>query len=115
MDLEVSNRHFYGDGSDEDAAHWASLVQPQSLGPYWTKTTYASWRHIPTTFVYCEQDKALPHPFVKMKVTEAKEAGPHMIDVEETGDSGHFPFPSQQDWTEKMLRRAAGQKIEEMA
>ena len=111
IEKEVAKKHFYGDLPDEDANHWTSLIQAQSLGPYWFKSTYAAWRHIPTTYVFPEKDQALPLPFLQMAVNRAKASGPHMIDVEETCDSGHFPFLSHQDWTEKMLRRAAGEKV----
>lgn len=47
------------------AEQWAANTKPQSLAPYWSTTTYAAWKHIPTTFVLCEEDRCVPMPYVE--------------------------------------------------
>lgn len=103
---------FYNDLPDDVAAHWLSILQPQSLGPFWSKTSYAAWRYIPTTYVLCEKDQAFSPEITEMWIKAAKESGTHAIDVIERVDAGHFPFLSQEDWAVKMLRRAAGEIID---
>ena len=109
FDEDAARQIFYNDLDGATAKEWQSKLLPQSIGIYFSTTTYAAWKHIPTTFVICEKDLALPKASAVAFIKGAKEATPTAFDTIETVDSGHFPMLSQPDWTTRMLRRAAGE------
>lgn len=41
----------FNDLSPHQAQFWTSQLLPQSLGVFWSQTTYAAWRFIPSTYV----------------------------------------------------------------
>lgn len=49
---------FYNDMQRHEAEYWASQLLPQSIGVFWSKTTYAAWRFIPSTYVICGRDQS---------------------------------------------------------
>jgi hypothetical protein len=103
---------FYNDMSRADAEYWTSQLLPQSIGVFWSQTTYASWRYIPTTYVLCGQDQCVTLPYAEMMLQTATESRPNMIDtVERCEDGGHSIMLSRVEWTTNMLRRAAGERV----
>jgi hypothetical protein len=101
---------FYNDMSIGQADYWSSQLLPQSLGIFWSRTTYAAWRWIPSTYVLCGNDQAMPLPYAKIVLNAARTSMPNMIDrVEKCEIAGHFVMLSQPEWTANMLRRAAGE------
>lgn len=48
---------FYQDLDDSTIAELVKDLRPQSFGSYWSTTTYAAWRDIPTTYFLCVGDK----------------------------------------------------------
>jgi hypothetical protein len=102
---------FYNDLPPNEAEYYASQLQPQSVGVFWSKTTYAAWRYIPTTYVLCGQDQFLTLPYAEMILKAAGDSKPNMIDtVEKCEPAGHSVMLSQVSWTANMLRRAAGER-----
>ncbi len=103
---------FYNDMSRAEAEYWTSQLLPQSIGVFWSQTTYASWRYIPTTYVLCGQDQCVTLPYAEMMLQTATESRPNMIDtVERCEDGGHSIMLSRVEWTTNMLRRAAGERV----
>src|SRR3954470_20910716 len=101
----------YNDMSGPQAQYWVSQLSPQSIGVYWSKTTYAAWRYIPSTYVLCGKDETITVPYAEMVLSAAKESKPNMIDViERCDEGGHCIMLSQVQWTVDMLRRAAGER-----
>ena len=47
---------FYQDMPDDAVSELAKDLRPQSLGVFWSKSTYAAWKHVPITYVICEDD-----------------------------------------------------------
>lgn len=67
---------------------------------------YAAWKHIPSTYMVCEKDNALP-----LFAQEAMIAHPDAnFKVERCGAS-HSPFLSMPDFTAEVVRRAAGERV----
>jgi hypothetical protein len=96
---------FYHDHSPEQAAHWASKLQPHSYATKFIGTTSSSWRTISNSYLICEDDRAIP-----VFVQEAsQDAGADM--VTERVFSGHSPFLAKPGETADFLRRAAGEKV----
>ena len=110
----MTPQYFYNDLPLDQQEYWTSKLQPISLGVFWSKSSYAAWRVIPTTAVLCENDKTLPLQMAEYMLAAAQADKPNMIDtVERNETAGHFVMLSQPDWTVDMLRRAAGEKTVE--
>ncbi|KAG0648374.1 hypothetical protein D0Z07_5133 [Hyphodiscus hymeniophilus] len=102
---------FYNDLSRPEAEYWASQLLPQSIGVFWSRTTYAAWRYIPSTYVLCGRDQSITLPYAEMILRAAQDSQPHRIDsVERCAAAGHCVMLSQVQWTVDMLRRAAGER-----
>jgi pimeloyl-ACP methyl ester carboxylesterase len=78
---------------------------------YWSKSTYAAWKHIPTTFVRCEEDRVLPMAYVDMMLEQVKASTPTGLDNIESIKSGHFPFLSKVEEVVAILKKAAGENL----
>ncbi|CAG8960804.1 hypothetical protein HYFRA_00002341 [Hymenoscyphus fraxineus] len=103
---------FYNDLPKEQAEKLASELEPQSIGVFWSKVTYAPWRKIPTTFVLCENDQSFTMPYAEYLLSTAKATDDHKIDTLERCDAGHFVMISRLEWLAGVLMRAAGPKLE---
>ena len=103
---------FFYDLPDDEASRWATEeVKPQSLGVFWSKTTYAAWRHIPTTYLICTNDRVVPLAAAEGMIAAARQIQLTAFDVVEKVESGHFPMLSKMEETVAVLRRAAGEEI----
>ena len=100
---------FYHDLSPEQAENWASKLQPHSYATKFIGTSSSSWRIIPSSYLICEDDRAIPVFVQEAMVKACKHAGADM--VTEKVFSGHSPFLSKPDETVDFLRRAAGKKV----
>jgi len=101
---------FYQDLDDDTVAQLVQDLRPQSFGAFWSTTTYAAWRHIPTTYILCMGDKPSTVVAAQYLVDSAKASGPHKIDNLIKADSGHSPFISKPRWTaEALIAEAARQ------
>ncbi|KAL8706574.1 MAG: hypothetical protein Q9201_000387 [Fulgogasparrea decipioides] len=79
----------YNDLPSSEAASWASKLVPQSVRVRTTKLTRtAAWHFVPSTYLICENDQAVPPAFQETFATTAKA---HI----ERCDSGHSPQLSQ--------------------
>lgn len=100
---------FYNDLTSEEGDKWAASLKPQSLGVYSSTTTYAAWRHIPSTFVIGTNDQTFFSPkVVESIIFNAKELEPSAFDVVEKCDGGHCLMISRPEWLSGVLKRAAG-------
>jgi pimeloyl-ACP methyl ester carboxylesterase len=90
---------FYNDCSEEDAAAAAARLKPQSLAAFTSEQTAAAWKEMPSTYIICEQDMAIP--------PAAQEAMSARAGAVERMDASHSPFLSQPDATAALLQRAA--------
>ncbi|MCJ1357554.1 MAG: hypothetical protein MMC33_007550 [Icmadophila ericetorum] len=117
IDVEVisvgdAKSQFFHDLPDDEASRWATEeVKPQSLGVFWSKTTYAAWRHIPTTYLICTNDRVVPLAAAEGMIAAARQIQPTAFDVVEKVESGHFAMLSKMEETVAVLRRAAGEEI----
>ena len=66
--------------------------------------TYAAWRKIPSTYLYCENDNGIP--LARQEQMVARAAG--AISTERCS-AGHSPFLSQPDLVARIIRKAAGE------
>jgi pimeloyl-ACP methyl ester carboxylesterase len=91
---------FYNDCSPQDAADAADRLEPQSLEAIKQPVRSVAWRDVPTTYVICDQDNAIP---VFAQEYMAKRAG----DVRRI-DASHSPFLSRPDEVVTVISELAG-------
>ncbi|MCJ1404792.1 hypothetical protein MMC11_008018 [Xylographa trunciseda] len=110
VDPEDAKRIFYYDLSSAEGDEWASKLTHQSVGVYSSTTTYAAWRHIPSTYVIGEREKTTFTPqVVDFIINTAKQLEPSAFDVIERCDGGHCLMISYPQWLADVLRSAAGE------
>jgi hypothetical protein len=78
---------FYNDLSPSEQEHWTSLLKPHPASAQTTALTNEAYRYVSTSYLFCENDQALP-VFVQEELV--KNAGVE-IGVERC-TSGHSPF-----------------------
>ncbi|KAF2731534.1 alpha beta-hydrolase [Polyplosphaeria fusca] len=85
-------RRFYHDLSPEDQEKWVGELLKSPAGTQQTEITQTAYLYHPVTYLYCEEDQALPLEMQKMMVENAKKGG--VAIAEETCKAGHSPFLS---------------------
>ena len=100
---------FYADLPPERAAHFASTLKPQSYKCFHSVVTVEPWLKIPSSYLVCENDNALPVQAQEGMMAYAKEkSGEKAFDHVERCMSGHSPFLSMPGTVVEYLERAAG-------
>ena len=94
-------RNLYNDLPVDEAEYWAARIIDQSYAVQTTKLTRESYRHVPSTYVVCENDQSVPPQFQEMF---AEKAGAAVLRI----DSGHSPMLSKADELADMVVAAAG-------
>jgi pimeloyl-ACP methyl ester carboxylesterase len=87
---------FFNDVSDEVAADAVSRLAPQSMAAVKDPVTAVAWRDVPTTYVICELDQAIPVPAQEMLAGRAGTV--HRL------QTSHSPFLSQPDEVVAIIR-----------
>ena len=91
-----------------EGEHWASLLEPHSVGAMWSEQTYAAFRDIPSTYVVCEHDRVVPVEQQEGMIRNAKEVEPSAFDVVERLECGHEPVLSRIGEMVGVVERAVG-------
>jgi pimeloyl-ACP methyl ester carboxylesterase len=81
-------RTLYSDLSDAEAKLWEPRLIPQSYKVQTTPATRAAYEYLPSTYLICENDKAVPLQFQRMFAAMANAQV-------ESCDAGHSPMLSQ--------------------
>jgi pimeloyl-ACP methyl ester carboxylesterase len=91
---------FYGDCDPETQRAAVARLRPMSPAPHFEPVPVAAWRTIPSTYVVCTSDRAIP--------TESQRAAfaPQAAEVLEL-DSSHSPFLSQPQALAELLAARA--------
>ncbi|KAF2681998.1 alpha/beta-hydrolase [Lentithecium fluviatile CBS 122367] len=108
---EHAKSMFYQDLDNDTVAGLAKELQPHSFGAFWSTTTHAAWRYIPTTYIICTADMPTTVTAAQYLVDSAKESGPHKIDNLIKVDAGHSPFISKPEWTASTLIGEASKSV----
>jgi pimeloyl-ACP methyl ester carboxylesterase len=95
----------YHDLPLQEAQGWISKLRPQSLATFEDKTRSAAWRKIPTSYLVCEDDRAIPMEGQEAMIARIKEEGGD-IEVERLFVS-HSPYVAKPEETAAFLERAA--------
>ena len=97
---------FYNGCSPEDIKMAVANLKLHSVGAMWSNPTYAAWKHIPSTYLVCENDNGMP-----LEAQEAMIGQPEAKFEVERCEAGHSRFLSMPDFTAKVVRRAAGEEL----
>jgi len=107
---------FYNDIHDKKVLDdLVGSLNQQSYGAFWSKSTYAAWRDVESTYVVCERDEAIPLHAQQGMIANVKKS------IEETGgkgrmqevtiDASHTPFVSRPEELGGIVRGIAGEKL----
>lgn len=87
---------------DEALTHLGSFP----AGPLTVPVTYTAYREIPSTYIVCENDNALPLSMQERMIAQ----GEGVFHVERCQE-GHSPFLSNPEFVVECLRKAAGEDV----
>ncbi|KAK2595350.1 hypothetical protein QQS21_006950 [Conoideocrella luteorostrata] len=96
---------FYNDLPQERIEQLKKQLKPQSYQVMHSPLTYAAWKEVPSTYLYCTRDNAIPMEIQKMMV-ERTAAGCNMKTDEV--DASHSPFISRPKEVADSILRALG-------
>ncbi|PYH89982.1 alpha/beta-hydrolase [Aspergillus ellipticus CBS 707.79] len=99
---------FYNAMPDIEVRNATDALKPHSYPAFHSPCTYAAWKDVPSTYLYCLKNAAIPLPVQKMMVEEWAQGYP--IGTESV-DASHSPFYSVPDEVTAAIRRAAGEDI----
>lgn len=98
---------FYGDVKEPE--QYVKMLKPHSYGTFSSKVTYPGWKYVPSTYLVCEKDEAIPLHAQKGMIEGAQKAGANMnVD---TVAASHSPFLSIPQDVAQSIRRAAGESV----
>lgn len=100
---------FYNDLPAEEQQKYMSQIKSHSFATKKAKSTAASWKEIPTWYLLCEDDNAIPAFAQDLMTGGVKQMGGD-IQIERI-KSSHSPFLSQPEYVVNWLRRAAGEQL----
>ena len=111
MEPEDAKGLLFQDLQDDVAKEVARTLRPQSLGPLWSTTSFAAWKHVPTTYVICEDYIPSTVAAAGFLVSSAQATEGNKVDTVVKIKAGHSPMLSQPERTAHVLRQAAGEKL----
>ena len=95
---------FYNDMTPEDVEYAVARIKPHSYQTYLSPLTFAAWKVIPSTYLYCVKDNAIPYSVQKSMVEgTAKDFNFKTGEL----DASHSPFFSMPEETAKAMQRVA--------
>ncbi|KXT05029.1 hypothetical protein AC578_10284 [Pseudocercospora eumusae] len=99
------NENFYNEMSEEEQICAAKHLSVMSYKVLSSEVTFAAWKFVPSTYLFCNRDQAIPI-FLQRKMVEEWAEGYEVRT--EWLDTDHSPFYSKAEEMAKMLKRAAG-------
>ncbi|TGO45105.1 hypothetical protein BCON_0423g00070 [Botryotinia convoluta] len=98
---------FYNDVSRNEAQKYVEMLKEHSYKTFDSPVTTEPWRHIPSTYVVCEEDKAIPLEAQLGMIRGAQEIAEGSFGTIERTNASHSPFISQPEWLAEKLIKAA--------
>jgi pimeloyl-ACP methyl ester carboxylesterase len=88
---------FYSDLAPALQTSWAAHLQLFTGASLYAPTTAASWMHIPTSYLVCEADQAIPAVVQEALIAHVRDEGVHVAVTRV--QAGHSPFLSRVEET----------------
>jgi hypothetical protein len=98
---------FYNDMADDASRRAVAQLRPHSYQTFHSKCTYAAWKVVPSTYLYCLKDAAVPISVQRSMVENTARGYPIRT---ETVDASHSPFFSVPDQVADAIRRVVVEK-----
>ena len=99
---------FYHDCDAGQIEASIAALEPHSYQTLHSPCTYAAWKDIPSTYLYCTQDAAIPL-VVQQGMVEGTANGTGMRT--ESVHASHSPFLGKPEEVTAAIRRAAGEVV----
>ncbi|KAF7591450.1 hypothetical protein BBP40_001553 [Aspergillus hancockii] len=106
LDADAVRDVFYNRCDPADIDEATSLLGSFPSGPLTVPVTYTAYRAIPSTYIVCENDRALPVSYQERMIAQGEGA----FHVERCQE-GHSPFLSNPGFVVECIRRAAGESV----
>ena len=108
MDTASGAQDGYSDMPPEEALSWASKMREHAAASFGQKLTYAAYKDIPVSYLFCEEDKGVI-PEIQNKIVTAMESvmGGTSVDRHSV-KSGHHINASQPKTMAAVVRNALG-------
>ena len=98
--MEEPERRFYNDLSQPAKDHWVSELREAPAIAQLTPLTYVAYKYHPVTYLYCENDEAIPLELQKKMVVDSG------LDFQtESCTAGHSPFLSQPETVLNVVKK----------
>ncbi|TVY83293.1 Methylesterase [Lachnellula suecica] len=110
MWLEEYTSIMYHDLDPEDAKYWVSKLKHHSYATITDTVKSAAYQKIPSAYLICEDDRAIPVKSQEDMIEDANKDGAD-FEVERLFVS-HSPYLAKPDAVAGFLRRAAGESLE---
>jgi pimeloyl-ACP methyl ester carboxylesterase len=95
---------FYNDMDEADASFAVGELRPHSYQTFHSNITFEAWRYVPSTYLYCLKDKAIPLAVQKWMVEDvAKGVRIHT----EVVNASHSPFYTDPIFVAAAIKKAA--------
>lgn len=107
MTVEGANWAFYNDLPSSQGDLFTKKLSHQAAESFKTPLTYPAYTHLPTTYLLCEEDHAIPFGGQQAM---AGIGGPGV--KQHVCGSAHSPMLSRPKVVEQVIRSAAGEAIE---
>ncbi|KAF1918103.1 hypothetical protein BDU57DRAFT_444523 [Ampelomyces quisqualis] len=100
---------FYNDMPTAVQAQLFAQIKPHAFSTFVAKSSGTSWKHIPTSYLLCANDVAIPPQAQQGMIdgVQALGADVHVTRIE----AGHSPFFSKVGETVAWVRRVSGEKM----
>ncbi len=109
MTAEDPAHIFYNDLPSDAAIFWVSKLKTHSYETFKSAVSVEPWLKIPSSYLVCDKDIALPPQGQDGMIAAAKEkSGGKAFDHVERCKSGHTPFLSMPGTVVEFLERVAG-------
>ncbi|KAA8641981.1 hypothetical protein EYZ11_004253 [Aspergillus tanneri] len=103
---DAARKVFYNRCDPADVEEALDMLGSFPSGPLTVPATYTAYREIPSTYIVCENDNALPLPFQERMIAQ----GGGVFHVERCQE-GHSPFLSNPEFVVQCIQRAAGEDV----
>ncbi|KAE8149500.1 alpha/beta-hydrolase [Aspergillus avenaceus] len=106
LDKAAIREVFYNRCQPQDVEEALGLLGSFPPGPLTVPVTYTAYKEIPSTYIVCENDRALALSFQERMIAQSKGA----FHVERCQED-HAPFLSNPGFVVDCIRRAAGEQV----
>jgi hypothetical protein len=106
LDADGHADHTFNDLPHDQGVYWTKQMSEHSAPSFQTKLTYAGYKDVPVSWLFCEDDIVVPPEMQQKFIDLIEEESGRKVDVHRL-KAGHSPFTSQPDETVEVIRKVA--------